>query len=437
MAQGARRTAGQVVGVVALVVAVAAFLSVAAVRHGFFDLKVYYGALYFWVHDHGEIYDYLKPGTQYGFTYPPFAALVMLPMAYLPWSAAIVVSVAASVVVSTVLIWWLLDPVSRRAGWTRWFVLAVALCLAAAYEPMRETVNFGQVNMLLLFLVGVDLLRLLPAGNRWAGVGIGLATAIKLTPGVFIIYLLITRRWRAAVTSMTTAAGVTLLAGALFPDASREFWTSALWNTGRVGELAFVSNQSLRGVVARLDPQHPSTLAWLALVLATLAVWVWRSRAAAAAGDEATGLALTGAVMCLVSPVTWVHHLVWLLPALILLVDHAVAAPPRSVRRRVLAAFAAVGYGLLTSRIVWAWEKDFTGVDGFLGGNTYVWISLALLVLLPIRTWAVPVGNLGLPARFGPGGSAVEPAGVPQLVEPDGGPAAGERHRVGRPLTVG
>ncbi|TDB71934.1 glycosyltransferase family 87 protein [Micromonospora sp. KC723] len=436
MAQGARRTATQVVGVVALAVAVAAFLSVAAVRHGFFDLKVYYGALHFWVHEHGEIYDYLKPGTQYGFTYPPFAALVMLPMAYLPWAGAIVVSVAASVVVSTVLIWWLLDPVSRRAGWTRWFALAVALCLAAAYEPMRETVNFGQVNMLLLFLVGVDLLRLLPAGNRWAGVGIGLATAIKLTPGVFIVYLLVTRRWRAAVTSMAAATVATLLAAALFPDASREFWTSALWNTGRVGELAFVSNQSLRGVVARLDPQHPSTLAWLALVLATLVVWAWRSRAAAAAGDEATGLALTGAVMCLVSPVTWVHHLVWLLPALILLVDNAVAAPPRSVRRRALVAFAAVGYGLLTSRIVWAWEKDFTGVDGFLGGNTYVWISLALLVLLPIRTWALPVRDAG-PTRVAPGGSAADPAGVPQLVERDGGTPAGDRHRVGRPLTVG
>ncbi|TDB78611.1 glycosyltransferase 87 family protein [Micromonospora sp. KC721] len=436
MAQGARRTAAQVVGVVALAVAVAAFLSVAAVRHGFFDLKVYYGALHFWVHDHGEIYDYLKPGTQYGFTYPPFAALVMLPMAYLPWMAAIVMSVAASVLVSTVLIWWLLNPVARRAGWTRWFALAVALCLAAAYEPMRETVNFGQVNMLLLFLVGVDLLRLLPAGNRWAGVAIGLATAIKLTPGIFIVYLLITGRWRAAVTSMAAAAAATLLAAALFPDASREFWTSALWNTGRVGELAFVSNQSLRGVVARLAPQHPSTLAWLALVLVTLAVWVWRSRAAVAVGDEAAGLALTGAVMCLVSPVTWVHHLVWLLPALILLVDNAVAAPPRSVRRRALATFAAVGYGLLTSRIVWAWEKDFTGVDGFLGGNTYVWISLALLVLLPIRTWAAPVAGSG-PDRVGPGGSAAEPAGVAQLVERDRGTAAGERHRVGRPLTVG
>ena len=69
------------------------------------------------------------------------------------------------------------------------------------------------------------------------------------------------------------------------------------------------------------------------------------------------------------------------------------AAPAGGRRRRALLALAVVGYALLCSRIVWAWEKDFTGVDGFLGSNTYVWISLALLVLLPIRTWAAPVGG--------------------------------------------
>ncbi|MBL6274791.1 DUF2029 domain-containing protein [Micromonospora fiedleri] len=427
MAQGARRTVGQIVVVVVLAVAVAAFLSVAAARHGFFDLQVYRGALVWWARDGGELYDYLRPGTQYGFTYPPFAALLMLPMAYLPWHAAIVVSVAAGVATSAVLIWWLLDPVSRRAGWNRWFAFAVALCLAAAFEPMRETINFGQVNTLLLFLVAVDLLRLLPGGSRWAGIGIGLATAIKLTPGIFIVYLMVTGRIRAAVTAVAAATGATVLAAALFPDASREFWTTALWNTGRVGELAFVSNQSLRGVVARLDPTSPSTLAWLALVAATVALWVWRSRAAVSAGNETAGLALTGAVMCLVSPVTWVHHLVWLLPALLLLVEGGVAAPSRSRRRRLLLAGAIVGYGFLISRIVWAWERDFTGLDGFVFSNTYVWISLALLAFLPVRR-AVRVD--------GPPASVVEPSGVAQLDQAERRTPAGQWHLIGRPLTV-
>jgi alpha-1,2-mannosyltransferase len=383
--------------VIALAVLVAAFLSVAAVGHGFFDLKVYSGALHYWARDGGEIYDWIKPNTRYGFTYPPFAALLMLPLAYLPYTLSMVINVTATVLATVLLLWWLVDPIARRMGWTRWFALAVAICLAAAFEPMRETVDFGQVNMLMLILVAADLLWLVapaygpPTGKpararyrRWAGVGIGLATAIKLTPGIFIVYLLVTGRWRAAVTASGTAAVATLLAAALAPNASREFWTTALWDTDRVGDMSFISNQSLHGMIARLDPAQPSTLAWLALVAAALVFWGWRVRAAVAARDEVGGLALTGVVGALVSPVTWVHHLVWLIPALVLLVDHAYAAPAGSRRRRGLLAFAIFAYLVLISRLVWHWERDFTGVLGFIGGNFYVWISIALLLALPV-----------------------------------------------------
>ncbi|WP_326560328.1 glycosyltransferase 87 family protein [Micromonospora sp. NBC_01796] len=438
MAQGTfRRTRYQVLFVLALAVLVAAFLSVAAVGHGFFDLKVYSGALHYWAREGGEIYDWLKPNSKYGFTYPPFAALVMLPLAYLPFTVSMVLSVSATVVVSVLLLWWLVDPIARRVGWTRWFALAVAALLAAAFEPMRETVDFGQVNMLLLVLVAADLLWLVrpgyaapgqvvpgsflpgraPAGGlrtpsrykRWAGVGIGLATAIKLTPGIFIVYLLVTGRWRAALTASGTAAVATLVAAAIAPDASREFWTTALWDTDRVGELAFISNQSLQGMVARLDPAQPSKLAWLILVGAAVVIWAWRVRAAVRIGDEVTGLALTGVLGALVSPVTWVHHLVWLIPALVLLVDHAYGSPAGSRRRRWLLAFAIVAYAVLCSRLVWPWEHDFTGVGGFLGSNAYVWVSIALLVGLPI----------GAPSRL------AEPGGVPKLDQPERRPSPG------------
>jgi alpha-1,2-mannosyltransferase len=361
--------------IVAVVLATAAFLSFATMRHDFFDLKVYYGAINYWVHDGGQIYDWLKPNSKYGYTYPPFAALAMVPMAFVSWPVAIVISCAAAVVTTGLLIYWLVDPIARREGWTRWFAFAIAACLVAAFEPMRETFSFGQVNTLLLFLVAADLLWLAARGHKAAGVGIGLATAIKLTPGIFIVYLLVTRRWRAAITASATAAAATMVAAALAPDASRQFWTEMLWNTDRVGSLSFISNQSLEGVVARLDPVHPSTIVWLVLVAATLAVWVWRVRHA----DVRTGLALTGVVGCLISPVTWVHHLVWLLPALILLFDRALAA-----RDRRLIAFAIFTYGMLISRFVWIWERGSPGVSGFIGSNMYVWLSIALLVLLPI-----------------------------------------------------
>jgi alpha-1,2-mannosyltransferase len=390
-----------VLTVAALAAAVAAFLSVAAIRHGFFDLRIYHGAINFWVHDHGEVYDYLKLNSKYGYTYPPFAALLMLPLAYVSWPVAIALSVAAATVATAAVLWWLVDPIARREGWTRWYALAIALCLAAAFEPMRETVNFGQVNALLLAVVAGDLLLLVRRGSRWGGVGIGLATAVKLTPGIFLLYLVVTGRWRAAVTAVGAAAGVTVLAGALAPNASREFWTQAVWNTDRVGSLSFISNQSLQGVVARLELGRLTTPVWLLLVVVVLVVWAVRCRRAVAAGvsagsvgrgAEATGLALTGVVGCLVSPVTWVHHLVWLLPALILLVDNGLAAPPGGRRRRRLLGFAGFAYALLISRFVWIWEKHPHGPIAFVGGNAYVWVSLALLLTLPVP---VPAGRAG------------------------------------------
>lgn len=370
------RAARKEVAIVAgLTVAVGAFVAVFAARHGFFDLKVYYGAVNYWIHDHGMLYDFLKPNSKYGFTYPPFAAIAMVPMAVVPWALAIVISVGLSLAATYALLRWLVLPVAVRERWTPWFALAVAFLLIVAFEPYRETITFGQVNLLLMVLVGVDLLVGIAGGRRWAGVGIGLATAIKLTPGVFILYLLVTRRWRAALVAAGTATVATLAAAAVDPAASREFWTSALWDTDRVGSLAFVSNQSLQGVVARLDPAHPSTLAWLVLVVAAVGVWAWRVRSA----SVVEGFALTGVLGCLISPVTWVHHLVWLLPALILLVD-------AGLRRRGYLVFAAVLYAVLCSRLVWVFEHGFGGVGGFLGSNAYVWASLGLLLFLPLRS---------------------------------------------------
>lgn len=378
-----RRTLLRIGLVVGLAVGVLVFLAGLAARHGFFDLRVYYGALNYWVDDGGSLYDYLLPRSTYGFTYPPFAALVMLPMAVTPWTVTILISVTASVVATVILLYWLVDPIARRHGWTRWYALALAVCLAAAFEPLRETVNFGQVNMLLVFLVAADLLLLVSRGSRFGGVGIGLATAIKLTPGIFIVYLLVTKRWRAAIVASATAAVATVFAAAVAPGASLVFWTDALWNTDRVGALAFISNQSINGAVARLHPSDPSTALWLLGVAAVAAVWFVRVRRAVAAGDEMTGFALTGILGCLLSPITWVHHLVWVGPAIILLLDNALRSEGR--RRAVLLAFAIVSYGLLCSRVVWVFHERWDNPAGWLLASTYVWISIALLAALPIR----------------------------------------------------
>ncbi|MEV7872099.1 glycosyltransferase 87 family protein [Streptomyces sp. NPDC088124] len=367
-------------------VGTAVFLATVPLHRDFFDVAVYYGTVDDWVHG-GRIYDYLKPGTRYGFTYPPFAAVSMAPMALVPWPVAVAISIVLSAVASALLLHWLAAPVVRRAlagtGGHEWFVLTVVGCLFALLEPVRDTFSFGQVNLALVALVFVDARLLATGRGRYAGVCVGLATAVKLTPGLFIGYLLITGRRRQAATATATAGGATLLAALVDPAASRAFWTDALWRTDRVGELGYVSNQSLQGVLARLQPDHPSRAFWALCVLAVLAVWAYRARAAVRDGDDQAGFALTGLAACLVSPVTWVHHLVWLIPALIVLADAAVSGTEGG--RRALRAVCAGVHVVLCSSVVWLWRWDSTGPDAFLGANTYVWITLGLLLFLPPR----------------------------------------------------
>jgi alpha-1,2-mannosyltransferase len=391
VSNGRRRVrVGQALTILALAAPVLWYLSRFGERHGFFDLKVYYGAIRYWAWGHGEIYDFLKPGTRYGYTYPPFAMLTMLPMAVLPWPIVFTCSWIASAGATLVLIYWLLGPAIRRRGWPMWFALTVAMILVAGLEPWHETVSFGQVNMLLLFVVVADFVLLVAPGRRWGGVGVGLATAVKLTPGIFIVYLLLARRFRAAGVAAATFAGATVLAMAVAPDASREYWTEALWDTDRVGSLSYISNQSWQGLVARLNPGRPNTELWAILVLGTLAMWAWRARQAVRAGDLLGGVALTGVLGCLISPITWVHHLVWLLPALLLLVDAGLRGYGR--RRVELLGFAAALYALLASEVVWHFAEQFQGW-GRLGSNAYVLGSAALLLGLPVAAgWAAATG---------------------------------------------
>lgn len=357
---------GRLLLVLALAAAVTVFTATVPLLRGWFDLRVYYGTVDGWIHHGGRIYDYRMPGTPYGFTYPPFAALVMLPMALMSLPAAVAASVLLNLAALAVVLRILAGPGWRRHGWYRW---SLAVCLLALFEPLRDTFGFGQVNLLLLALVLGDGWLLANGRGRWAGAGVGLAAAIKLTPALFIGLLLLARRWRAAALATVVAAGASALAAWADPGASRFYWTEALWDTGRVGRLDYVSNQSLQGVLARLG--EPGRPVWATAVLLVLCVWAWRARRAVAAGDWPAAFALTGLTACLVSPITWVHHLVWLLPSFAVLV--------RSGHRRSAGAL----YAVMCTSVVWLWYDDASGLDGFLGSNTYTWITLGLLLGLP------------------------------------------------------
>jgi hypothetical protein len=317
----------------------------------FFDLLIYHGAVVWWAGG-GDLYAFIAPDTTLGFTYPPFAALVMLPMVALSTKAAAWVNMIGSLAAMGLVLAALLGPIADRAGWPRWFAVGLAVPLAAAIEPVRETLGYGQVNLLLFALVMADMVGLRwrargRAGNgswplrlwhsgAWAGVGIGLASAIKLTPALFILYLVITRQWRAAATAVGTAVAVTTGAFLVAQHESATYFGSVLWHTERIGAADMTPNQSLAGVLARIyDSIETPGLLWLAFSLLLLAVGLSRAATAHAEGDELTAFTLVGLTANVISPISWSHHLVFVVPAIIVLGD---AALRRRAASRALAA---------------------------------------------------------------------------------------------------
>jgi alpha-1,2-mannosyltransferase len=421
---------------VALVVAttVLAFLAVQqwGRRYVFFDMKIYHGAMEWWVAG-GPLYEYNSP-TDLGFTYPPFAAVAMLPMAIMSATVAGWMNTVASVAALAAVLAMLLLPMADRYGWPRWPTLGMALPLALAMEPGRETLGFGQVNLLLFGLVMADLLalrwraaggkpplhlpsRFQPAGpllrfvysGGWAGVGIGLATAVKLTPGLFIVYLLVSKQRRAAAVASITAAGASVAAWLLAPRESLEYFTRVLWQTDRVGADDFTPNQSLAGLLARLyDSTDAPGLLWLSFTALCCALGLTRAVTAHREGDELTAFTLVGLTATIISPISWTHHLVFVIPAVIVLLDAALRARDKA---RIRYGAMAIGcYVLFVVSPVW-WPTGqrldqggshyANGLPGLLAENSMILAVILLVGLLPSRPGAAPALPLtvaGFPA---------------------------------------
>ncbi|MEO3927409.1 glycosyltransferase 87 family protein [Micromonosporaceae bacterium B7E4] len=440
-ARGIDRRAVVRIGIVA-VVCYAAWLAIATFGrpYNFFDMKIYHGAVVWWAGGH-ELYDFIAPRTTLGFTYPPFAGLVMLPMAGIPLGLAGWLNIVASVATLAIVLAALLKPITDRLGWSLWFTLGLAVPMAVAIEPARETLGYGQVNLLLFGLVMADLvalrwrarrgsritaddgpLRRLFFSGAWAGVGIGLATSIKLTPALFIVYLLITRQWRAAMTAVGTGIAVTVGTFAIAGRESTTYFMSVLWQTERVGAADMTPNQSLAGVLARLyDSIETPTLLWLAFAMLLLALGLSRASHSHADGDELTAFTLVGLTTNVISPISWSHHLVWVIPAIVILADAASRRrtasrgpgprPPLSTAGAGPAGMtglrapiwfptltglrhgvAAVGlYLLFLISPIWPYEHQLPEVshyqDGFFGALMENSLALAIILLVAALPW--------------------------------------------------
>jgi alpha-1,2-mannosyltransferase len=329
-----------------------------------------------------------QPPQLLAFTYPPAAALFAVPLALMPWTAAQLAWVPFVYVPLAVVIWYAFAPLLHRSGRMRPVAFAVVFAACAYLFPVRDEMRFGQVDIVLLGLAVADCAARRP---RWPrGALVGLATAIKLVPGVFIVYLWLSGRRRAALTAALVALACTLGAWLLLPHDSVTYWTSAVFDPGRLGSNAGTSDQSLRGLLLRAFlPARLPGLIWVAVAGAVAVAGFALVRRLARDSREMEAIAVTALVGALVSPVSWIHHYVVVVVAI-----GAILADGRDPRRVVVAAATAVYFALA---IPW-WGQSLLGQrdvpvlaarvvqDGF---------GIAALVLMIVVAWLPAVTPRG------------------------------------------
>ncbi|WP_084211868.1 glycosyltransferase 87 family protein [Pseudonocardia acaciae] len=355
--------------------------------HGYFlDLEVYRLGVQVWLSG-GDIYGALPPtstGLVLPFIYPPFAALLMVPLAVTGWTVAWVALFVASLMSLAVTVYVVLRrlwPSGGRAG-----ALAAGsavLTLTLALEPVLETFRFGQVNLILMALVAVDCLA---ARTRWPrGLLIGIAAAVKLTPAAFVLYFLLRRDYRAAVTAAVSAAVATGVGALVAPGASERYWGGGMSGVSGVSGSPFFTNQTFQAVLARAGVGGLELkVAWLALSAAVLllAVPVIRRSPRPLALMAVAGVAL------LASPTSWSHHWVWVAPALLVGGVSAWRAGSRlwaAVTGVLAVVFVVAPFQFMPHDVTAGLELTWSPVQQVIGAS-YVIATVAVYVLLWL-TW--------------------------------------------------
>jgi alpha-1,2-mannosyltransferase len=269
----------------------------------------------------GNFYD--LPGPLQ-FLYPPFAAVLAVPLALLPttvvqlgWTAAGALALVA---------------ILHRFGLQSWLLSVASAVAVYVVEPIVQTLAFGQLGIFLVALIVLDLVpgprvfsrRLLPEGVLTA-----IATAIKLTPAIFVVYLLAVRKYRAFWVAVITGIAVTLLSAAVVPAASYEFWTRlAHGDTGLGHSIIYYTNQSVMADIVRIFGLGSApAIAGLVLSAVVAVAGVWAAMLWHRLGDVRLAVNLCGVAGLLASPVSWLHHFVWVVPLAMSLVERRRIGP--------------------------------------------------------------------------------------------------------------
>ena len=354
------------------------------------DLQVYRFGVQAWWDGHG-LYGLLPPvenGAQLPFVYPAFAAVLLSPLVLLPWDAAVVTLYVVSTICLALTIYLIsrvISPALGRMGGVA--VASVALPLTVFLEPVSQTYQFGQVSLIMMALVAIDCL----AGRTvWPrGFGIGLAAAIKLTPGAFILFFLVRKDYKSAITAGVTFVVAAAIGFCVDFDDSVRYWFHGGLSGGGVSGTAFKTNQTIEAALVRTGLSGAAEKGvWIVLIVALVVLVAWAMRRS----EPALALVANAGLGVLVSPTSWSHYYVWVAPALVVMLGYGA----RRVLERSWHAAAWFGWAALTAvlfylapfhdlpltdfpvvRMHWQWPQQ-------LSAATYVLVGIALLLAYAI-----------------------------------------------------
>lgn len=332
------------------------------------------------------------------FTYTPFAAIAFTPLAVITDYAAQVVGLVVTPLCGMYAVWRMLRHLGLTAATGLLGLLALLIGLLAWLEPIRLSVQLGQINLFILAVVTIDLLA--PKDRKWAGIGIGLVAGMKLTPAIFIVYLFLVGRIRAGLIASGTLLATVVVGFIVLPSDSTYYWFGrAFENVNRIARDPALST-SLRGLFLRLDwPTGLATLLALAVGAAALAVAVVAYRR----NEALLGIALVGLASAAVSPFSWSHHWVWFTPLAVLLGYRAYVLGSRAsawtlwVSWALLAAWFTTLQGPTPRGGIVTWQPG--GILDDLLPATYLAAFLAVLVATAVRLRRSPPDNSPVAAQ--------------------------------------
>jgi alpha-1,2-mannosyltransferase len=296
----------------------------------------------------------------YQYVYPPQSLLMFYPLSFLSYQWAKIATLALNHMLVLFLLWFV--PVKLLKLSVQRDTLSMLLCLVyiLTFNPLVKTIGWGQVNLLLACSIFVFWYFVKSNHVFWASVSLVSAILLKTHLLVLLFPLIICKQYRIILYAAILLAWVSVVTFLLIPSQAWQDWfVDVLPSLGYTGSFlpASSNNLSLNGFIShvflksRFSP-HPlvESPAFAAIasygtatVVFLLSFYAARKRFVKyplRSFDWAMLIFLP--LVCLVSPLSWDHHLVYLLAGLLILLNSVVTGETGSIKISVLVLLCAI-----------------------------------------------------------------------------------------------